>query len=63
MNQALSKHPWNLEVLSKIFSGQKGHFDTVLLLIYALQKKPCLMYLPYIPDRSGDTILRYELVP
>ena len=63
MNQALSKYPWSLEVLSKIFLGLKGHFHRALFLIYVLKKKPYQMDLSYILNRFDDTILRYELVP
>ena len=62
MSLALSKYPWGLEVLDKIFLGLKGHFDIVLFLIYVLQKKLYQMDLSYIPDKFGDMILRYELI-
>lgn len=62
MSQALSKYFWSLEVLGKIFLDLKGNFDIVLFLIYVLRKKLYQMDLSYIPDKFGDTILRYELI-
>ena len=62
MNQVLSKYPWSLEVLGKIFLGLKGHFHIVLFLIYFLQKKPYQTVLSCIPDRFGDTVLEFKKV-